>query len=708
MSRAAAKTYSHVNYLWDESQVPGDPVGQLLIRSNWLGADLRITNFAGGNTSVKCAEKDPLTGELTEVMWIKGSGGDLGTMKKSGLAGIEMKKFFALKKMYKGQKHEDEMVGFLPHCTFNLVSTAASIDTPLHAFIPRPHVDHLHPDSIIAIAASKDGERLTKEIFGGTVAWIPWQRPGFDLGLKIGECYTKHPGIKGIILGGHGLFSWADTARECYEITLDLIETAAEYLAQQEKRKPAFGGPARSSLAPDARKAQAAKIMPVLRGLTSTVKRTIGHFRDDAAVMQFLESKDLQRLAAAGTSCPDHFLRTKRTPLVLDLDPSADPLAERAKLAAQFDRYRSEYAAYYERCKRADSPALRPPDPAIVLWPGVGLFSFAKDKPTARVAAEFYVNAINVMRGAESVSSYVAISEQEAFNIEYWALEEAKLRRLPPEAPLSRRVAIVSGSGSGIGKAIAEKLAKEGACVVVADLNEEAAKGAAQSIAASYPERAVAVKANVTEAKEIQEAFAAGCLAFGGVDLVVNNAGLSISKPLSETTEKDWDLQYDVMARGSFLASQAAAKCFDAQGISQETSVKGIGADVIYIVSKNALVAQPNNIAYGSAKAAQLHQMRLLAAELGPKGVRVNAINPDAVVRGSGIFASGWGADRAKTYGINEDQLPAFYASRTLLNLEILPEDIANAAFCLVAGQLSKSTGMTIPVDGGLAPAFQR
>ncbi|MCW8129021.1 MAG: bifunctional rhamnulose-1-phosphate aldolase/short-chain dehydrogenase [Planctomycetota bacterium] len=704
----AEKTFKHVSYLWEDAKVPADPVGQLLIRSNWLGADLRITNFAGGNTSVKCMEKDPLTGEQTEVMWIKGSGGDLGTMKKSGLACIEMKKFFALKKIYRGLKHEDEMVGYLPHCTFNLVSTAASIDTPLHAFIPRPHVDHLHPDSIIAIAASKDGEKLTKEIFGGSVAWIPWQRPGFDLGLKIGECYAKHPGIKGIILGGHGLFSWGDTARACYESTLELIEAAAEFLAAKEKAKPAFGGKVRESLSPEERRAQAAKAMPVLRGLTSSVKRTIGHFRDDAAVLQFLESKDLQRLAATGTSCPDHFLRTKRTPLVMDLDPKADPLAERARLAAQFDQYRADYAGYYERCKHPDSPALRPPDPAIVLWPGVGMFSFAKDKPTARVAAEFYVNAINVMRGAETVSSYVAISEQEAFDIEYWALEEAKLKRMPPEAPLSRRVALVTGAGSGIGKAIAERLAKEGACVVVADMNEEAAKSSAQSIMQTCPERAAAVRSNVTDPKDVAAAFDAACLAFGGVDLLVNNAGLSISKSLVETTEKDWDLQFDVMPKGSFLLSQAAARCFDAQGISQEGSLKNLGGDVVYIVSKNALVAQPNNIAYGSAKAAQLHQMRLLAAELGPKGVRVNAVNPDAVVRGSGIFASGWGADRAKTYGISEDKLPAFYASRTLLNQEILPDDIALAVFALVGGQLSKSTGMTIPVDGGLAPAFQR
>lgn len=704
----ATRVFKHVSHLWDESKVPADPVGQLLVRSNWLGADLRLTNFAGGNTSVKCTEPHPLTGEPTEVMWIKGSGGDLGTLKKNGLACIEMQKFFALKRLYKGLQHEDEMVGYLPHCTFNLVSTAASIDTPLHAFIPRAHVDHLHPDAIIAIAASRDGERLTQEVFGGQVAWLPWQRPGFDLGLKLGACYAKNPGLKGIILGGHGLFAWGDTARACYEATLELIETAADFLASKEKSRPAFGGKTRESLAPEARRAQAAKIMPVLRGLASSVKRTIGHFRDDAPVLQFLEAKDLQRLAAAGTSCPDHFLRTKRTPLVLDLDPQADPLAERTKLAAQFDAYRTAYAAYYERCKRADSPALRPPDPAIVLWPGVGLFSFAKDKPTARVAAEFYVNAINVMRGAEAVSSYVAISEQEAFDIEYWALEEAKLKRMPPEASLSRRVALVTGAGSGIGRAIAERLAREGACVVVADLNAEAAQASAQAIAKDCPERAVAVQANVASAAEINAAFAQACLSYGGVDLLVNNAGLSISKSLADTTEKDWDLQYGVMAKGSFLMSQAAARCFEAQGLSQETALKGCGADIVVIASKNALVAQPNNIAYGSAKAAQLHQMRLLAAELGPKGVRVNAINPDAVVRGSGIFAGGWGADRAKTYGIAEDKLPAFYASRTLLNQEILPEDIAAAAYTLVAGQLSKSTGMTVPVDGGLAAAFQR
>jgi len=662
---------------------------------------LRLTNYAGGNTSVKCVEKDPLTGEPVEVMWVKGSGGDLGTLTREGLAAIYLSRFHALEKLYKGLAHEDEMVGYLPHLAFNLVKTAASIDTPLHAFIPRPHVDHLHPDAVISIAAARDGERLTQEIYGGKVAWIPWQRPGFDLGLKLRECYRKHPGIQGIVLGGHGLFSWADTAKECYETTLELIEKAAEFLAVKEKARPVFGGAVRSSLPPDRRRAQAVEIAPVLRGLASSASRTIGHFRDDAPVLQFLESKDLERLAQAGTSCPDHFLRTKRRPLVLDLAPDADPLAApaREKLKGQFEAYRAQYKAYYEHCKRPDSPALRAPDPVIILWPGIGMFAFAKDKQTARVSAEFYVNAINVMRGAECVSQYAAISEQEAFDIEYWALEEAKLRRIPAEKPLARRVALVTGAASGIGKAIAERLAREGACVIVADLNEEHARATAEQIGRYAPERTASVKMDVSNSADVTAAFCAGALAFGAVDLIVNNAGLSISKPLCETTERDWDLQYDVMAKGSFLVSREAAKGFEAQGL---------GGDIIYVVSKNGLAAQPNNIAYGTAKASQLHQVRLLAAELGPKGIRVNAINPDAVVRGSGIFAGGWGADRAKAYGIKEEDLPKFYAQRTLLNVEILPEDIANAAFVLAGGELKKSTGLVIGVDGGLAAAFTR
>lgn len=699
MSSTAKTNFRHVDYLWDEKNVPADPVGQLLIRSNWLGADLRLTNYAGGNTSVKAREKDPLTGAEVDVLWVKGSGGDLGTMKRDGLASLYLDRFYALEKLYRGIDHEDEMVGYLPHCTFNLNPRAASIDTPLHAFLPYTHIDHLHPDAVIAIATAADGEKVTRELYDGTVGWVPWQRPGFDLGLKLRACNAKTPGLRGIVLGGHGLFSWGKTARECYENTLELIETAAAHLEAKRKGKAVFGGVALPSLDETARRKQALRVMPLLRGLTSSGGRTIGHFRDDAAVLEFAGSKDLARLAAAGTSCPDHFLRTKRTPLVLDLAPDADPLEKREQLAAAFAKYRDEYKAYYERCKHPDSPPLRAPDPVVIAWPGVGLFAFAKDKATARVSAEFYVNAINVMRGAESLGGYKSISEQEAFDIEYWALEEAKLRRMPKEKSLSRRVAVVTGAGSGIGKAIAERFAREGACVVVGDLNTEAAAKAAAEINVFAPEQAIAVKMDVSKAEDIEAAFAAGCLAYGAVDIVVNNAGLSISKPLAETTEKDWDVQFDVMARGSFLVSRTAARCFEAQAL---------GGDILYIVSKNALVAGPNNVAYGSVKAAQLHQARLLAAELGPKGIRVNTINPDAVVRGSGIFQTGWGADRAKTYGIKEEDLPQFYAKRTLLNAEILPEDIAAAAFVLVGGELSKSTGMIVPVDGGLAAAFAR
>ncbi|MBE7467148.1 MAG: bifunctional rhamnulose-1-phosphate aldolase/short-chain dehydrogenase [Planctomycetes bacterium] len=696
-----AARYKHVSYLWDDAKAPKDEVASFIQRSNWLGADLRLTNFAGGNTSVKVKETDPLTQEPVDVMWVKGSGGDLGTLTQGGCASLYLDKFYALEKLYRGKAQEDEMVGYLPHCTFNLNKTAASIDTPLHAFLPHKHVDHLHPDAIIAIAACADGEKITEQLFEGQLGWVPWQRPGFDLGLKLRECFKKNPKMRGIVLGGHGLFTWGDTSLSCYENTLATIEQAARYLEEQSKKVTIFGGKVRESLAPEKRVEQAKKIMPVLRGLTSTTKRTIGHFRDDAPVLQFLESKDLERLAATGTSCPDHFLRTKRCPVVLDLKADADPTTEDARktLDAQFAKYREEYAAYYARCKHPDSPALRPADPVILLWPGVGLFSFAKDKQTSRVSAEFYVNAINVMRGAETVSTYQAISEQEAFNIEYWALEEAKLQRMPAEKTLARRVAIVTGAGSGIGKAIAFRYAREGACVVIADLNKEAAEKAAQEINAKHPEQAFPVACDVNKTDDIVRGFADAALAFGGVDLIVNNAGLSISKSLLETTERDWDLQYNVMPRGSFLVSREAARQFEQQRLS---------GDIVIIASKNGVVAQPNNIAYGTAKAAQLHQIRLLAAELGPKGIKVNGINPDAVVKGSGIFASGWGSDRAKTYGIAEEQLPAFYAKRTLLNKEIEPDDIAKAAFVLVGDQLDKTTGQVINVDGGLAPGFMR
>ncbi|MCZ7645364.1 MAG: bifunctional rhamnulose-1-phosphate aldolase/short-chain dehydrogenase [Planctomycetota bacterium] len=701
VDKSKAAQFKHVSYLWDDGKIPADEVDNFIQRSNWLGADLRLTNYAGGNTSVKVKETDPLSGEPADVLWVKGSGGDLGTLTMGGCASLYLDKFYALEKLYKGKAHEDEMVGYLPHCTFNLNKTAASIDTPLHAFLPHKHVDHLHPDAIIALAACKDGEKVVADLFEGQLGWVPWQRPGFDLGLKLRECHQRNPKARGIVLGGHGLFTWGDTSKSCYENTLEVIEKAAHFLEERAKKVKFFGGKVRDSLPAERRRAQALQIMPVLRGLTSSVKKTIGHFRDDAPVLEFLESKDLEKLAATGTSCPDHFLRTKRCPVVLPLAPDADPTTEdaRGKLEAQFAKYREDYAAYYERCKHPDSPALRPPDPVILLWPGVGLFSFAKDKQTSRVSAEFYVNAINVMRGAESCGGYVAISEQEAFNIEYWALEEAKLRRMPPEQALARRVALVTGSASGIGKAIAERLSKEGACVVIADLNLEAAEKTAQEINARTPERAVAVKADVTNGEAVAAAFGEAALAFGAVDLIVNNAGLSLSRSLAETSEKDWDLQYDVMPRGTFLVSREAAKQFERQKL---------GGDILIIASKNGVVAQPNNIAYGTAKAAQLHQIRLLAAELGPKGIRVNGINPDAVVKGSGIFASGWGADRAKTYGIKEDQLPAFYASRTLLNKEIEPADIANAAFVLAGPDLGKTTGQVLNVDGGLAPAFMR
>ncbi len=700
-------SFKHVSYLWDEAKaasLAGDEVALLLYRSNLLGADLRLTNYGGGNTSCKTTETDPLTGEPVRVMWIKGSGGDLGTLSRGGLAGLYLDRLHALKKRYRGLAFEDEMVELFNHCIFDLNSKAPSIDTPLHAFLPFNHIDHLHPDAAIAIAAAKDGQRITQELFHGQIGWVGWQRPGFDLGLQLEQCLAENPGIRGIMLGGHGLFTWGDTAYESYMNTLEVIETASQYLEDNYgKRRPVFGGQVRESLPETQRRRQAARLAPTLRGLCSEHTRMIGHFTDDARVLEFINSGDLGRLAPMGTSCPDHFLRTKISPLVLDLAPDADLSdgnAVRTQLLPAFEAYRVSYANYYQNHKHPNSPKIRDANPVVVLWPGVGMFTFAKNKQTARVAAEFYVNAINVMRGAEAVSEYTSLPLQEAFNIEYWLLEEAKLQRMPKEKPLTGKVAVVTGGAGGIGKAIAEKLAREGACVVLSDNRPDAldeAKGKLEK--AVGRDTFAAAPADVLQPAQVEALAEQACLAFGGLDIVVNCAGLSISRALEETSEAEYDILQDVLAKGQFLTSQQSVAVMRRQGL---------GGDVVNIVSKNALFAGPNNIAYGTAKAAQLHMSRLMAAELGKDKIRVNVVNPDAVIEDSFIWKGGWAEGRAKAYGITVDELPAFYAKRTLLNEVILPEDIANGVFAFVGGLFNKSTGNTLNVDGGVAAAFVR
>jgi rhamnulose-1-phosphate aldolase/alcohol dehydrogenase len=683
--------------LMTKSTAP-DPATELVARSNALGADPRNTNYAGGNTSAKGTVTDPVTSEPTELLWVKGSGGDLGTLTEAGLAVLRLDRLRALVDVYPGVEREDEMVAAFDYCLHGRGGAAPSIDTAMHGLVDAPHIDHLHPDSGIALATAADGEALTKECFGDRVAWVDWRRPGFQLGLDIAEVKRTNPKAIGVVLGGHGITAWGDTSEACARHSLEIIRTAEAFLAEHGKADPFGPVVAGYEALPEAeRHAKAAALAPVVRGLASTDAPQLGHYNDSEVVLEFLSHESLSRLAALGTSCPDHFLRTKVRPLVVDLPASASVEETVARLRELHEAYRADYAAYYDRHATPDSPAMRGADPAIVLVPGVGMFSFGKDKQTARVAGEFYVNAINVMRGAEAVSTYAPIDESEKFRIEYWSLEEAKLQRMPKPKALAGRVALVTGAGSGIGKAIAERLAAEGACVVVADLDTEAAQQVASEIGTT--DRAIAVTANVTDADAVQAAVDAAALAFGGVDLVVNNAGLSISKPLLETTEKDWDLQHDVMAKGSFLVSRAAAKAMVEQGM---------GGDIVYISSKNSVFAGPNNVAYGAAKADQAHQVRLLAAELGEHGIRVNGVNPDGVVRGSGIFAKGWGAQRAAVYGVDEKDLGAFYAQRTILKREVLPEHVAAAVFALTGGDLTHTTGLHIPVDAGVAAGFLR
>ena len=673
-------------------------VTELLQRSNRLGSEPRFTNYAGGNTSAKGSIPNPATGQETTVLWVKGSGGDLGTLTESGLAALDLEKFKALKNVYRGIDHEDEMVALFDYCRFGIGGAAPSIDTTMHGLVPFDHVDHLHPDSIIALATSVDGEKLTRECFGDEILWVDWRRPGFQLGLDMERIASENPKAKGCILGGHGLTTWGATSKECEERSIAAITKAEEFIKAKGKAEP-FGKIVDKyrPLDSEKRKTRASELAPHLRGVASRDARMVGHFTDAQVVLDFLQSAELFRLAALGTSCPDHFLRTKISPMVLDTAPDA-PIEEIVQRVAELhEQYRTTYADYYKRHATQDSPAMRGADPAIILVPGIGMFSYGKDKQTARVASEFYINAINVMRGAESISRYSPIPEIEKFRIEYWDLEEAKLKRAPKPKPLAGRIALVTGAASGLGKATALRLAAEGACVVVADRDLAGAQTVASEI--GNADKAIGISMDVTDEEAISAAVAATNLAFGGVDIVINNAGISISKSLVETSANDWDLQHDIMARGSFLVSRESTKAMIAQNM---------GGDIIYISSKNSVFAGPNNIAYGSTKADQAHQVRLLAAELGAHGIRVNGINPDGVVKGSGIFASGWGANRAAVYGVEESKLGEFYAQRTILKKEVLPEHIAAAVFVLLGGDLSLTTGLHIPVDGGVAAAFLR
>jgi rhamnulose-1-phosphate aldolase/alcohol dehydrogenase len=673
-------------------------VDELIARSNRLGADRRNTNYGGGNTSAKGRLTDPASGGDVEVMWVKGSGGDLGTLTADGLSVLELESIRGLRDVYQGEDHEDQMHQLLDYAIFGPPGAAPSIDTSMHGLLEVAHVDHLHPDSVIALAASSDGEELTKRCFGDEVAWVAWRRPGFELALEIEVLRSQRPGLRGVVMGGHGLTAWGDSSDSCESTSLELIARATEFIERQGRQEPL--GPMRpgfEALDSSDRKAQASALAPVIRGLAGTDGAVVGRWFDDDVVLDFIGREAAPRLVPLGTSCPDHFIRTKVRPLLLDLPPAA-PFGERIERLRQLHaEYRDEYRAYYERHAGPETPPMRGADPAIFLIPGIGMFSFGADSHTARVAGEFYINAINVITGAESVSAYQPVPEAEKFRVEYWMLEEMKLRRRPPPKPLTGKVALVTGAGSGIGRAIAGTFADSGAVVIAVDIDLDSARETSDQIGSS--DTALPVEADVTDETAVREAIEAAVRAFGGLDIVVNNAGLSLSKSLFDTTERDWDLQHDVMAKGSFLVSKHAASAMIDQGR---------GGDIIYIVSKNAVVAGPNNLAYGSAKASQAHQVRLLAAELGRHGIRVNGINPDGVVQGSGIFAGGWGADRAKVYGVPEEELGKFYADRTLLKQEVLPEHVAMAALALVGGSLSQTTGLMIPVDSGVVSAFLR
>lgn len=687
---------------WDDARASGmSEPEKLLYRSNLLGSDKRITNYGGGNTSAKVMETDPLTGEQVEVLWVKGSGGDVGSIKMDGFATLYLDKLRALKGKYRGVEFEDEMVGYLPHCTFNLNSRAASIDTPLHAYVPKKHVDHMHPDAIIAIAASKNSKKLTQEIFGDTIGWLPWKKPGYELGLWLEKFAQDNPDAKGVVLESHGLFTWNDDAKACYELTLEIIQKAMDWFANKTAGVAAFGGAIHDSLAPDQRRAVAARLMPAIRGFVSGNQHMVGHFDDSAAVLEFVNARDMRDLAALGTSCPDHFLRTKIRPLVIDFDPAQNNIdAVREGLAGQIAAYRDDYAAYYDRCKHANSPALRDPNPVVYLVPGVGMITFAKDKTTARISGEFYVNAINVMRGASSVSEYVGLPEQEAFDIEYWLLEEAKLQRMPKPKSMAGRVALVTGGAGGIGMATAERYLSEGACVMLADINPQTLASAKDALSQSYgPDVVRSVEMNVTDESAVARAYADLAVEYGGIDILVSNAGIASSAPIEGTSLALWQKNMDILSTGYFLVSREAFKAM---------RVQDMGGSVVFVASKNGLAASPNASAYCTAKASEIHLARCLALEGAEAGIRVNVVNPDAVLRGSKIWEGEWLEQRASTYGTDKGGLEEMYRQRSMLKRSVLPEDIAEAAYFLASDRSAKSTGNIINVDAGNKEAFTR
>ncbi|WP_404404753.1 bifunctional rhamnulose-1-phosphate aldolase/short-chain dehydrogenase [Pelagibacterium halotolerans] len=688
--------------LWDDARAASmSEAERLVYRSNLLGSDKRVTNYGGGNTSSKIFEKDPLTGEEVEVLWVKGSGGDVGTIKRDGFATLYMDKLRALKELYRGVEYEDEMVGYLPHATFNLNPRAASIDTPLHAYVPRPFVDHMHPDAIIAIAASKDSKALTQEIFGEEIGWLPWKRPGYELGLWLEKFCLENPEARGVILESHGLFTWGDTPKECYETTIATINKAIAWLEKKTESVPAFGGANVESLPEADRRAIAARLMPRIRGMISADSHKVGHFDDSAAVLDFVNSQNLEPLAALGTSCPDHFLRTKIRPLVIGFDPkNPDVDTVIANLEKDVEAYRADYAAYYERCKRPDSPAMRDPNAVVYLMPGVGMFTFAKDKATARISGEFYVNAINVMRGASAVSTYQGLSEQEAFDIEYWLLEEAKLQRMPKPKSLAGQVALVTGGAGGIGKATAARLLREGACVVLADIDAGGLANAQDELAGAFSKDVVrTVEMNVTSEDAVISGFVSAAVEFGGLDILVSNAGLASSAPIEETTLALWNKNMDILSTGYFLVSREAFKLFRSQKI---------GGNVVFVASKNGLAASPNASAYCTAKAAEIHLARCLALEGAGEQIRVNVVNPDAVLRGSKIWTGEWKEQRAAAYKMDTDDLEEHYRQRSMLKRSVFPEDIAEAIYFLASDMSAKSTGNIINVDAGNAQSFTR
>ncbi|MBB3223516.1 bifunctional rhamnulose-1-phosphate aldolase/short-chain dehydrogenase [Pseudoduganella umbonata] len=690
-----------ITSLWDDEKAATMSEPELLLyRSNLLGSDLRITNFGGGNTSAKVMMDDPLTGDKVEVLWVKGSGGDLGSIKLDGFSTLYLDKLHALKKRYRGLEHEDEMVGYLPHATFNLNPRAASIDTPLHAYINKKHVDHMHPDSLIAIAATANSRALTEKIFEGVLGWLPWKRPGFDLGLDLEKLSTEQPHLKGIILEGHGLFTWGDTAKEAYETTLAIIKRAEEWL-EANIAQPVFGGQKHQALPPAERAAFAAKLMPLLRGKISKTEYKLGHFEDSDTILEFVNSADLAPLAALGTSCPDHFLRTKIRPFVVDFDPTRPDFdAVAAGLDDALEAYRADYTAYYNRCKRDNSPAVRDANPIIYLIPGVGMLSFAKDKATARIAGEFYVNAINVMRGANGVDKYVGLPEQEAFDIEYWLLEEAKLQRMPKPKSLAGRIAVVTGGAGGIGQAVAKQLLSEGACVLLTDIDGGALEEAKSALAkVAGKDNVATITGNITSEEQVEAVFTESALRFGGVDLLISNAGIASSAPLEDTTVEVWDRNQDILVKGYFLASRAAFRMMKTQKL---------GGSMVFVASKNGLVASAGASAYCTAKAAEIHLARCVALEGAPLGIRVNVVNPDAVIKGSKIWDGKWKQERAQSNKIEADDVEAFYRDRSMLKRSVLPEDIAEAVYFLSSDKAAKSTGNVLNVDAGNAGAFTR